>query len=957
MLFTTRGSAVLLVVCLLAAVPSAAQSVSLVRQPYVQRVTPTSAVVVWATRESGTPSVRYGRPGGSTRTVAAVTTRYSPSDTGLSHDLYQHEASLFALASDADYEYDVLLDGTALPDGSGRFWTANVPGTGSVRFIAFGDSGTLSAEQKALAERMRSEKFDLALHTGDMTYGSSSGTWATITTRLFDVYEEWLRRAPLYPALGNHDSSAETDHGSAYLDALVLPDNGGNERYYSFDYGPVHFVALDTELAFQDSTRRAAQVEWLDDDLAATTQPWKVVFFHRPPYSSSRHGSDTLVRQVFGPVFERHNVQLVLTGHDHVYERTKPLPAGDPNGVTYVVTGGGGAPLYEAGSSSWTAVSRADWHYVRAYANDCELTFQAVDIDGGIFDDVTLDRCGEPPPAPTLPDGWQSRDIGSVGSAGSAGESSGTFTVRGAGADVWGTADAFHFAYRTLSGDGTIVARVADVTGTESWTKVGVMIRQGTDPGSPHAFMLVSAGKGLAFQRRRTAGGVSSHTAGGSGTAPRWVRLQRSGSTIVASVSSNGTSWTEVGRDTFSMPSSVLAGLATSSHTTSAAAAGTFDNVSVTTETTPAPSLPSGWSSRDIGAVGRSGTAAEAGGTFTVKGAGADVWGSSDAFHFAHRALNGDGAIVARVASSNGSEPWTKVGVMIRATTDPGSAHAFMLVSEGRGLAFQRRTANGAASEHTSGGSGTAPRWVKLQRTGSTIVASVSADGSNWTEVGRDTFSMPATVLAGLAVSSHTTLATATATFDGVSVTAGAALPAGWASRDIGSVGRPGSASASGSSFTVAGAGADIWGTTDAFHFAYRPLDADGAIVARVASLGGTEAWTKAGVMIRATSDDGSAHAFMLVSKGKGLAFQRRTADGALTTHTSGGSGTAPRWVRLQRSGNVVIASVSGDGASWSEVGRDTFELPAAALVGLAVSSHTTSSTATAVFEQVSVDP
>jgi phosphatidylserine/phosphatidylglycerophosphate/cardiolipin synthase-like enzyme/regulation of enolase protein 1 (concanavalin A-like superfamily) len=181
----------------------------------------------------------------------------------------------------------------------------------------------------------------------------------------------------------------------------------------------------------------------------------------------------------------------------------------------------------------------------------------------------------------SLPSGWQSRDIGAVGVAGSASESGGSFTIRGAGADVWGTSDAFHFAYRSLSGDGTITARVASIAGSQAWTKVGVMIRASTSASAAHAFMLVSTGKGLAFQRRTAGGGLTTHTGGGTGTAPRWVRLTRAGSRITAYVSSSGTTWTAVGSDTFSLPSSVIVGLAVSSHTTLSLATAVFDNVSL----------------------------------------------------------------------------------------------------------------------------------------------------------------------------------------------------------------------------------------------------------------------------------------------------------------------------------------------------------------------------------------
>jgi len=108
------------------------------------------------------------------------------------------------------------------------------------------------------------------------------------------------------------------------------------------------------------------------------------------------------------------------------------------------------------------------------------------------------------------------------------------------------------------------------------------MMRGGTEAGAAHALMLVSTSKGLAFQRRTTAGGITTHTSGGTGTAPRWLRLKRAGDVITASVSADGTTWTTVASDTISMPSSVLVGLVVSSHDTATLATGTFDNVTVT---------------------------------------------------------------------------------------------------------------------------------------------------------------------------------------------------------------------------------------------------------------------------------------------------------------------------------------------------------------------------------------
>ena len=183
--------------------------------------------------------------------------------------------------------------------------------------------------------------------------------------------------------------------------------------------------------------------------------------------------------------------------------------------------------------------------------------------------------------AQSLPTGWSTSDIGTLGATGSASYSSGTFTVSGAGADIWNGADAFRFVYTPMTGDGSIVADVTSVQYVANWTKAGVMMRDTLDPGSRHAFMLVSAGKGLAFQRRVTTGGLSTSTAGPAAAAPYFVKLTRAGSTFTAMVSSNGSTWTTVGSDTISMASTIYVGLAVSSHVQGTLARATFASVAV----------------------------------------------------------------------------------------------------------------------------------------------------------------------------------------------------------------------------------------------------------------------------------------------------------------------------------------------------------------------------------------
>lgn len=440
---------------------------------------------------------------------------------------------------------------------------------------------------------------------------------------------------------------------------------------------------------------------------------------------------------------------------------------------------------FYAGSSSIGSATSDPFqiHWGNVPAGTYTLTARATDDDGAATTSspVTI-TVTAPAPAPSLPSPWESQDIGSVGVAGTASASNGTFTVRGAGADVWGTADAFHYAWQRISGDVDVVARIASVEYVHAWVKAGVMIRERLTAGSPHAFMLASPGKGLAFQRRLVGGGLSTSSSGGLGTAPVWVKLERRGNAIAAFHSRDNSTWTLVARETIAMAADVHVGLAVSSHDTTRTAAGVFDNVTVrpVTSTPPPPTLPTPWQAQDIGAVGAAGTATASAGTFTVRGAGADVWGSADALHFAWQRLTGDFDVVSRVASVEYVHAWTKAGVMIRERLTADSAQAFMLVSPAKGIAFQRRVATGGLSTSTSGGSGTAPAWVRLARRGSIVTASRSLDGVTWTTVGSDTFSMGSEVYAGLAVSSHDPSRLASATFDNVAITAaGAPAPAG----------------------------------------------------------------------------------------------------------------------------------------------------------------------------------
>jgi RHS repeat-associated protein len=461
-----------------------------------------------------------------------------------------------------------------------------------------------------------------------------------------------------------------------------------------------------------------------------------------------------------------------------------------------------------------------------------------------------------------LPSGWSQADVGSTGVSGSASYANGIFTVQGAGQQIWGTADAFHFAYQPWSGDGTIVARVVSMNGSAAYRSAGVMIRETLDAGSTNAKTSSWPYYGqICFDLRATTGGNSSEPGCPSLSLPYWVKVVRSGNTFTSFQGPDGVTWTQIGSgQTITMAQNVYVGLAVTSGSTSATATATFDNVSVSSTSSPAPvitslsptsglpgspvtvsgsgfgasqggsvvtlnSIPvtinswsssaivitipagattgpvqvsvaptlnasnsmvftvlssplSGWMDKDIGAVGVSGSATFANGTFTVPGAGYQINSTADAFHFVYQPLSGDGTIVARVVSAQGSASNGLAGVMVRETLDPGATFAIAADSpfNNNNFYFRLRSTTGGSATTTASASGTLPYWVKVERNGNAFTTFTAPDGVNWTQLGSSQIiNMVANVYIGLAVNSGSNSALATVTFDSVSVDSAAA--------------------------------------------------------------------------------------------------------------------------------------------------------------------------------------
>ena len=543
--------------------------------------------------------------------------------------------------------------------------------------------------------------------------------------------------------------------------------------------------------------------------------------------------------------------------------------------------------------------------------------------------------------------GFSDTDVGlpDVAGSGSYDATTGGWTVKGGGSDIWGAADQFNYDSEAAYGDLSVVARVDSVQNTDPWAKAGVMMRNDLSAVAPYAAVVVTPSNGVNFQWRAAADGQASSTQVTGLTAPVWVELVRSGNDFSAFYSTDGASWTQVGTThTLAFSGSARAGLAVTSHNTATAATATFSHVSV---------LPAGWADADVGSPGKPGSAVfdSTAGTWTVRGGGSDIWGTSDKFHFAAEGLTGDGSIVAQVTAVQNTDPWAKAGVMIRDSNSADALYADIVVTPGQGVSFQWRGAAGGSASSTTVSGVTAPVWVQLVRAVNDFSGYYSTDGITWTQVGStQTIAMSSAALAGLAVTAHNDDALNAATFTNVSL-----LPAGWGDADIGSPGEPGGATFDGQTWTVRGGGADIWNTSDEFNFASQSFAGDGSLVARVASVQHTDPWAKAGVMFRDSNAADAPFAAVVVTPGQGVSFEWRAAGGQAQSATQTGV-SAPLWVQLVRSGNTFTASYSTDGVTWVSLGdTQTVVMVSSALAGLAVTAHNNGLLNTATFDNVSL--
>jgi 3',5'-cyclic AMP phosphodiesterase CpdA len=259
---------------------------------------------------------------------------------------------------------------------------------GSVKFAVIGDTGTGDKHQLAVAKQLTATRakfpFEFVVMVGDNLYG---GNAAKDYDKKFAIPYKPLLDAGIkfYAALGNHDDPSER---------YYKPFNMNGERYYSFKpaYG-ARFFALDS--TYIDDK----QLKWVDEQLGASGSDWKIAFFHHPPYSSGEtHGSDETLRTQLEPIFTKRGVNVVLTGHEHFYERIKPQ-----KGIAYFITGSS-AKLREGNISPQTQLTAkgfdTGYTFMIVEIVGDDMYYQALTDTGKTVDSGTVHRVGKVEPTP-----------------------------------------------------------------------------------------------------------------------------------------------------------------------------------------------------------------------------------------------------------------------------------------------------------------------------------------------------------------------------------------------------------------------------------------------------------------------------------------------------------------------------------------------------------------------------
>ncbi len=269
--------------------------------------------------------------------------------------------------------------------GPFHFITAPASDRQAVRIAFYGDTRTQPEKHESVANAILSERPCIVLHSGDLvTDGRKEEQW---NPEYFLPARNLFAYVPVYPCLGNHEHRAKY-----FFDLHSLP---GNESYYAFGYGCVRFIIVDLYGPYGPGSE---QYKWLEAELAKPRRSWTIVMFHEPPFGAHpSRGINWKVVENLVPLLGRYKVDVVVSGDDHHYVRSKPLGESDGAfGVTYLVSGGGGAPLYDVEQMPWTAVTYKGHHYIICDASPDELRFVVRDPEGKLIDTFVMKRNSPP---------------------------------------------------------------------------------------------------------------------------------------------------------------------------------------------------------------------------------------------------------------------------------------------------------------------------------------------------------------------------------------------------------------------------------------------------------------------------------------------------------------------------------------------------------------------------------
>lgn len=259
---------------------------------------------------------------------------------------------------------------------------ASVPATRNqslLRFVATADTGSSNENQYAVAAAMtrcyQQNPYKLVVLAGDNIY--DNGEIGKISSAFEQPYQTLLKNGVIFRAcLGNHDIRSANGDRQVQYPGFNMPG-----RYYTFRDKAVQFFVLDTNVNVDWSAQRP----WLEKELSRSNALWKIVYGHHPIYSSGVYGNTQAFIDSLSPLFKKYGVQLYINGHEHSYERTRPI-----NGTTYLITGNGGAYLRAVGRSPWTEYSVSRYGFTAFEVFSDRINVQAIATDHQVFDRGTI---------------------------------------------------------------------------------------------------------------------------------------------------------------------------------------------------------------------------------------------------------------------------------------------------------------------------------------------------------------------------------------------------------------------------------------------------------------------------------------------------------------------------------------------------------------------------------------